>query len=74
MFTEHPDITAAQSAGWAPFQSNQNQDGEENRWAFLEEHQLEFLKWIRDGYPELVEEFIQYGFHYHKCDYQQWLN
>ena len=71
---QHPDITAAQRTGWAGFQSHGNRDTPESRWEFVEEHQVEFLRWLREGCPQLAEEFIRFGFHYHRCDYEQWLN
>lgn len=71
---QHPDVSAALSTGYATFQAKENKDTLETRFEFLEEHQVEFLKWIRDGYPDLMEEFIEFGRHYHKADYQDWLN
>ena len=71
---EHPDITAAACTGFASFQSVENRDTPENRADYIEEHSTEFLKWVRLGYPEVLDEFIECSGQACRTSYQDWLN
>ena len=71
---QHPDITSALRTGYAASQSEENKDSLETQWEFVQEKSVEFLAWIKAGYPELFEEFIDFGYAYHKTDYREWLN
>lgn len=50
------------------------QDTPELRFQYIEEHKLELLKWMWDGYPEILEEFIQYAPRYGAEKYETWLD
>ena len=70
---QHPDITSAHRTGYATFQAQENEDSPEAQWEFVLERWEAFLAWIRAGYPELFEEFIEFGYAYHKTKYREWL-
>ena len=67
---EHPDITAALMTGYPTFQATENQDSPENREDYIDDHMDELVKWLRMGYPDILDEFIEM----HRSDYQMWLN
>ena len=67
---EHPDITAALITGYPTFQAAENQDSQENRSDFINENSELLIKWLRLGYPDILDEFIEM----HRSDYQMWLN
>ena len=67
---EHPDITAALITGYPTFQETENQDSPENRADYIDDHMAELVKWLRIGYPDILDEFIEM----HRSDYQMWLN
>ena len=71
---EHPDISAAARTGYAAFQSTEILDTPENREIYLEEHTTEFLRWLRLGYPEILDEFIEFSAQACRESYQSWLN
>ena len=67
---EHPDVTCALRTGYAAFQNPENRDTPENRKEFIDENSGLLLQWLRLGYPEILEEFIEM----HATDYREWLN
>jgi len=67
---QHPDITAAERDGYPAWQFPENQDTPETRKEYIEEHTKELLEWLRLGYPEILDEFIEM----HSWDYRSWLN
>lgn len=67
---EHPDVASAERTGYATFQSTENQDSPENRSDFINENSELLIKWLRLGYPDILDEFIEM----HRSDYQMWLN
>lgn len=71
---EHPDLCAAARTGFASFQTPDNLDSPENRADYIEEHSTEFLKWVRLGYPEVLDEFIECSGQACRTSYQDWLN
>lgn len=71
---EHPDITAAACTGFASFQSVENRDTPENRADYIDDHMLELVHWLRRGYPEVLDEFIQFSGQVCVMSYQDWLN
>ena len=58
---QHPDITSAHRTGYATFQAQENEDSPEAQWEFVQEKSVEFLAWIKAGYPELFEELLSSG-------------
>ena len=71
---EHPDITAAACTGFASFQSVENRDTPENRADYIDDHMLELVRWLRRGYPEVLDEFIEFSGQACRTSYQDWLN
>ena len=71
---EHPDIAAAAFTGFASFQSVENRDTPENRADYIDDHMLELVHWLRRGYPEVLDEFIQFSGQACAMSYQDWLN
>lgn len=67
---QHPDITAIERDGYPANCSGENRDTPEARNDYIEEHTEELLEWMRLGYPEILEEFIELR----ACDYRTWLN
>ena len=67
---EHPDITSALITGYPTFQAAENQDSPENRADYIDDHMAELVKWLRMGYPDILDEFIEM----HGFDYRMWLN
>ena len=71
---EHPDITAACRSGYASYQSEENQDSLEMRDLYIEEHMPELVEWLKLGYPEVLDEFIEFSGQACKTSYETWLN
>lgn len=67
---EHPDITSALITGYPTFHAAENQDSPENRADYIDDHMAELVKWLRIGYPDILDEFIEM----HGFDYRMWLN
>ena len=67
---EHPDVASAERTGYATFQSTDNHDSPENRLDFINENPELLIKWLRLGYPDILDEFIEM----HRFDYRMWLN
>ena len=71
---EHWDVSSAQSTGYASYQNTENRDGSENRAKYLDEYQDEIFQWLKDAYPEILEEFSEHAKHYGALSYDDWLN
>ncbi|MEE0729099.1 MAG: hypothetical protein UCJ19_00985 [Oscillospiraceae bacterium] len=67
---EHPDITAALRTGYPGHMNSENQDGPENRAQFINERPDLLIRWLRLGYPDILEEYIEMN----GPDYREWLN
>lgn len=67
---EHPDVTSALRTGYATFQSTENQDTPEMRKEFIDDNSALLLRWLRLGYPEILDEFVEM----HAAEYRAWLN
>jgi len=67
---EHPDITCALRTGYATFQNPENQDTPEMRKEFINDNSGMLLRWLRLGYPEILDEFVEM----HVAEYRAWLN
>lgn len=74
VYIEHPDISAAARTGFAAFQTSENQDTPENRAHYIDEHTTELLNWLRRGYPDVLDEFIEFSNQACRESYQSWLN
>lgn len=71
---EHPDITAALITGYPTFQATENQDSPENRADYIDDHMAELVKWLRMGYPDILDEFIEMSGQICSVGYKTWLN
>jgi hypothetical protein len=71
---EHPDITSALRTGCAALQCEENQDTPENRAEYIEDHMSELVNWLRLGYPEILDEFIEFSAQACRQSYKAWLN
>lgn len=49
-------------------------DTPENRAEYVEEHSSELIRWLRDGYPDILDEFLEYAPRYGAEKYEEWLN
>ena len=67
---EHPDITAAMRTGYPEHMNSENQDSPENRTQFINERPDLLIRWLRLGYPDILEEYIEMNGPY----YREWLN
>lgn len=67
---EHPDITAAMRTGYPEYVNSENQDSPENREQFINERPDLLIRWLRLGYPDILEEYIEMN----GPDYREWLN
>ncbi len=67
---EHPDITAAMRTGYPEYVNSENQDSPENREQFINERPNLLIRWLRLGYPDILEEYIEMN----GPDYREWLN
>ena len=70
MDLEHPDITCAQRYGYARNQSPENLDSPESRLKYVEDSLDELFAWLKLGYPEILDEFVEHN----EWDYRSWLN
>lgn len=70
MMLQHHDITAAERDGYPSWQAAENRDTPKARADYIEEHTKELLEWMRLGYPEILEEFIELR----AWHYRAWLN
>ena len=71
---QHPDITSALRTGYPANQSQENRDTQEAREDYIDEHMLELVKWLRLGYPEILDEFIEMSGQICSMSYKDWLN
>ena len=71
---EHPDITSALITGYPTFQAAENQDSPENRADYIDDHIAELVKWLRMGYPDILDEFIEMSGQICSVGYETWLN
>lgn len=73
-FPDHPDIANALRTGYPSNVSEENQDSEENRSEFIADHTKELVHWLRMGYPEILDEFIEFSGQVCRISYRDWLN
>lgn len=71
---EHPDITSALRTGYPCHAAQENKDTPENREDYIEEHATELIRWLRMGYPEILNEFIEMSGQICMVSYKNWLN
>lgn len=72
---EHPDVTSALRTGYAAFQCVENRDSPENWDDYLDEYQNKIMKWLKDGYQDILKEFAEiYAPRYGAEKYEDWLN
>lgn len=71
---EHPDVTWGQQTGYATFQRGENRDTPESRAEYIDAYQEELLKWLKDAYTEILDEFSDYAPRYGAQTYDSWLN
>lgn len=71
---EHPDITAALMTGYPTFQATENQDSPENRADYIDDHMTELVTWLRMGYQDILDEFIEMSGQICSVGYKTWLN
>lgn len=74
MFLEHPDVSSACRTGYPSWQAEENADTTENRADYIEEHMVELVKWLERGYPEILDEFIEFSEQACMVGYHSWLN
>ncbi len=74
MSIQHPDITAAERNGYPSWQSTDNQDTPEARKDYIDEYVTDLVKWLRLGYPEILDEFIAMSGQICAVSYKDWLN
>ena len=67
---EHPDITAAMRTGYPEYVNSENQDSPENREKLINERPDHLIRWLRLGYPDILEEYIEMN----GPAYREWLN
>lgn len=53
---------------------DRNEDCPDMRAEYIDEYEHEFARWIKDGYPELLDEFLEYAPGYGCERYDSWLN
>lgn len=70
MNIEHPDVTAIQRTGYPSWVSDHNEDRQEALKGYAEEYSLEIVKWLLDGYPDIIREFSEYATRYGAIPYQ----
>ena len=73
-YLEHPDIAAALITGYPTLQTPENQDSPENRADYIDDHMEELVKWLRMGYPDILDEFIEMSGQICSVGYKTWLN
>lgn len=71
---EHPDVTAIERTGYPAWIDSENRDTPENRAEYIEAYTQELLKWLRDAYPDILDEFLEFAPRYGAEEYQNWLN
>lgn len=49
-------------------------DTPENRAEYVEEHSYALVLWMRDAYPDILDEFLEYAPAYRCQRYEDWLN
>lgn len=74
MCLEHPDVTQTLKTGYPGFTPIENLDTPENREDYIDEHATELIRWLRLGYPEILDEFIEFGGQACMVSYRDWLN
>ena len=67
---DHPDIAHTMRTGYAPSQSEENQDTEETRIEFAEEHSADFLRYVLAHNRSILDQYIQSR----DWEYRSWLN
>lgn len=70
----HPDIDCALRTGYPSYSDPENTDTPENRAEFINEHADDLIKWLRMGYPEILDEFIELSGQFCSISYKNWLN
>lgn len=71
---QHPDITAAERDGYPSWQSPENQDTPKAREDYIGEYVTKLVEWLRLGYPEILDEFIEMSGQICSTSYKDWLN
>lgn len=71
---EHSDIASSYRSGYASYQSEENRDNPENRARYIEDHMLELVEWLHQGYREVLDEFIESSGQVCRESYESWLN
>ena len=71
---EHPDITTIQRDGYPSWSGCENKDTPEELKEYAEEYAPEIIKWLLDGYTDIILEFSEYADRYGAQRYEQWLN
>lgn len=73
-FPDHPDVDAALRTGYPAYSEKENRDSAEARSDYIEEHTGELLGWLRLGYPDVLDEFIELSGQICRVSYKRWLN
>lgn len=63
--------------GLSPYRDAQMvpaRDTPENRAEYVEEHSYALVLWMRDAYPDILDEFLEYAPRYGAEKYRDWLN
>ena len=71
---EHPDISSALATGYPCGAEPENRDTPENRADYIDDHRIELVEWLRMGYPEILDEFIEFSGNVCSVSYKNWLN
>ena len=71
---DHPDVASALRTGYPTFQSAENHDSPENRADYIDDHMVELVMWLRLGYPDILDEFIEMSDQICSVGYKTWLN
>lgn len=45
---------------WRDIQDELMEDTPERRAEYIDDHRVELVEWLRLGYPEILDEFIEY--------------
>lgn len=59
---------------WRDTQDSAEHDTPENRADYIDSHRIELVEWLRMGYPEILDEFIESSGNICSVGYQNWLN
>lgn len=70
---QHPDITSAQRTGYPANCAAENPDTPEARKDYIDEYVTDLVKWLRLGYPDILEEFIEMSGQLCAFSYRDWL-